>query len=75
MLLIIEKRIRGEICHAIHHYTKANNKYTKPLIKTKNHYILCTWMQTIYMDEQCLKNYLYAILIGEKHIKNLMRVL
>ena len=42
MLLVIEKRIRGEICHAIHHYTKANNKYTKPLIKTKNHYILCT---------------------------------
>ena len=26
MLLMVEKRIRGEICHAIHRYAKANNK-------------------------------------------------
>ena len=26
MLLIIEKGIRGRICHAIHRYTEANNK-------------------------------------------------
>ena len=35
MLLIIEKRIWGEICHAIHHYTKANNKYTKTFNQNK----------------------------------------
>ena len=29
MLLIIEKRIRGGICHVIHRYAKANNKYLK----------------------------------------------
>ena len=29
MLLMVEKRIRGGICHAIHKYTKANNKYMK----------------------------------------------
>ena len=29
MLLMIEKGIRGGICHAIHRYTKANNKYMK----------------------------------------------
>ena len=29
MLLIIEKRIRGGTCHAIHRYAKANNKYMK----------------------------------------------
>ena len=29
MLLIVEKGIRGGICHAIHRYTKANNKYMK----------------------------------------------
>ena len=29
MLLIVEKEIRGEICHAIHRYAKANNKYMK----------------------------------------------
>ena len=26
-LLIVEKGIRGGICHAVHRYTKANNKY------------------------------------------------
>ena len=29
MLLMIEKGIRGKICHAIHKYAKVNNKYTK----------------------------------------------
>ena len=29
MLLMIEKRIRGGICHIIHRYAKANNKYMK----------------------------------------------
>ena len=26
---MVEKGIRGGICHAIHQYRKANNKYTK----------------------------------------------
>ena len=26
---MIEKGIRGKICHAIHKYAKVNNKYTK----------------------------------------------
>ena len=29
MLLMVEKRTRGGICHAIYRYTKANNKYRK----------------------------------------------
>ena len=29
MLLIIEKGIWGGICHAIHRYSKPNNKYIK----------------------------------------------
>ena len=27
MLLMIERRIRGGICHAMHRYAKPNNKY------------------------------------------------
>ena len=29
MLLMVEEGIRGGICHAIHRYAKANNKYMK----------------------------------------------
>ena len=27
MLLMVEKRLRGGICNAFHHYAKANNRY------------------------------------------------
>ena len=29
MLLMVEERIRGGICHSMHRHTKANNKYMK----------------------------------------------
>ena len=29
MLMMVEKGIRGGICHAIHRYAKVNNKYLK----------------------------------------------
>ena len=35
MLLIVEKGVEGGICHAIHRYTKANNKYMKNYGKNK----------------------------------------
>ena len=35
MLLMVEKRIRGGTCHAIHRYAKANNKYMKDYDKNK----------------------------------------
>ena len=35
MLLMIEKGIRGGICHAIHRYAKANNKHMKSYDKNK----------------------------------------
>ena len=35
MLLMVEKSIRGEICHSIYQYSKANNKYMKDYDKKK----------------------------------------
>ena len=35
MLLMVEKGIRGRICHAIHGYAKVNNKYMKNHHKNK----------------------------------------
>ena len=35
MFLMVEKRIRGGICHTIHRYAKANNKYVKNYDKNK----------------------------------------
>ena len=35
MLLILEKGIRGEMCHSIYRYAKANNKYMKDYDKNK----------------------------------------
>ena len=41
MLLMVEKRIRGEMCHAIHRYAKANNKYIKNYIHNSK-IIICS---------------------------------
>ena len=35
MLLMVEKGIRGGICHSIYRYGKANNKYMKDYYKNK----------------------------------------
>ena len=41
MLLMIEKGIRGGICHTIHRYTEANNKYMKNYDKnTESSYLM-----------------------------------
>ena len=42
--MIVEKGIRGGICHAIHRYTEANNKYMKNYDKNKESLYL------IYLD-------------------------
>ena len=35
LLLMVEKGIRGEICHVVYRYAKANNKYMKNYDKNK----------------------------------------
>ena len=43
MLLMVEKGIRGGICHTIHHYLKANNKCMKHYDKNKESSYLQYW--------------------------------
>ena len=43
MLLMVEKGIRGGICHAIHSYAKANNKYMKDHDKNEESSYLKYW--------------------------------
>ena len=43
MLLMVEKGIRGGICHSVYWYTKANNKYMKDCVKNKESSYLKYW--------------------------------
>ena len=43
MLLMVEKKIRGGICHAIHQYAKTNNKYMKDYDQNKESSYLKYW--------------------------------
>ena len=43
MLLMVEKSIRGRICHANHQYVKTNNKYSKDYDKNKELLYLMYW--------------------------------
>ena len=60
MLLMVEKGIRGGICHSIHRYANANNKY----VKDYNKNIDSSYIQ--YLDA----NNLYGWAISQKLIKN-----
>ena len=43
MLLTVEKGIKGGICHAIHWYAKANEKYMKDYGKNKESWDFKYW--------------------------------
>ena len=57
MLLMVEKGIRGGICHSIHRYAKANNKYMKNYDKNEGSSYIQYLDLIIYMVGQCHKNY------------------
>ena len=44
MLLMVEKGIRGGMCHAIHRYAQANNKYMKNYDQNKEPSYLKYWV-------------------------------
>ena len=44
MLLMVEKGIRGGICHSIYQYAQANNKYIRDYDKNKESSYLQCWM-------------------------------
>ena len=44
MILIVKKRIRRGICHTIHQYVKANDKYMKDYDKNKESSYLKYWI-------------------------------
>ena len=60
-LLMVEEGIRGGICHSIHRYAKANNKYnynkSRTIIIMKSRHISNIWTLIIFMVGRCLKNY------------------
>ena len=43
MLLTVEKKIGGGICHSIYRYAKANNKFMKNYYKNKESSYLQYW--------------------------------
>ena len=43
MLLIVEKGIKGGICHSIYSYANANNKYMKDYDKNKESSYIQYW--------------------------------
>ena len=72
MLLMIEKGVRGGICHAMYHYMKANNKYRKNYDKNKESSYLMYWdVNNLYEWAISQKQ---SILIGLKKHLNLMKI-
>ena len=75
---MVEERIRGGICHSIHRYAKANNKYMKNYDKNKeSSYIqyldannLYGWAMSQKLPVNCFKWVKNTSKIDEEFIKN-----
>ena len=70
---MVEKGIKGRICHAVHRYAAANNKNMKNYNKNNESSYIMYLHEIIHMDGQCLKNYQLIILNENKMCQNLMK--
>ena len=74
ILFMVEKGIRGGICHAIYRYVKANNKYMKNYDKNKEPSYLKYWdLNNLYgcvMSQKLPANYFTWV----EETSNLMRI-
>ena len=52
-----EKGIRGRICHAIHRYAKAHDKYMKDYVKNKESSYLKYWDEIVYIVGQLCQSF------------------
>ena len=55
MLLMLEEGIRSGICHSIHRYVRANNKYMKNYDKNESSYIQYLDANNLYGWTMCQK--------------------
>ena len=75
MLLMVEKEIRGGICHAIHRYAIANNKYMKKYNKNKeSSYLMYLYANSVYRWEMS-QNVPVAGFESKKIWQNMMKSL
>ena len=58
VLLIVEKCIRGRICHVIHQHVQANNKYMKDYYKNQKTPYLKYWDENNCMEVQSFRGFL-----------------
>ena len=72
MLLMVKKGIRGGICHAIHRYAEANNKYLKDYDKNKESSYVKYWDKNNLCGCAMSKKLPVITLKGSKILLNLM---
>ena len=68
ILLMVEKSIRGGICHAIHRYATTYNKYTKGYDKNKKALYLMYWDANIFYGWALPQ---MLLLVGSKWVEEL----
>ena len=74
MLLLLEKGIRGGICHSVHQYAKANNKFIQYYDKNKELSYILYWDVNNFNGWEMLKKLPVITLFGSKMLLTLMKI-